>query len=95
MPNVDDRQETVLFQRRRDFPGVEVRTVPTSTTRAADRARVGLAHGLAQRSRRAGGPPAQVAAEHGFVDQSHVTRHFKRRVGVTPAQDQRVGAGAH
>jgi AraC-like DNA-binding protein len=51
--------------------------------------------GLAQRSLRAGGQPAQVAAEYGFVDQSHLTRHFKRLVGVTPAQYQRVGAVAH
>jgi len=51
--------------------------------------------GLAQRSLRAGGQPAQVAAEYGFVDQSHLTRHFKRLVGVTPAQYQRVGAGVH
>jgi AraC-like DNA-binding protein len=51
--------------------------------------------GLAQRSLRAGEQPAQVAADCGFVDQSHMTRHFKRLVGVTPAQYQRVGAGAH
>ena len=31
-------------------------------------------------------PLAQVAAETGFVDQSHLTRHFKRIVGVTPGQ---------
>ena len=29
---------------------------------------------------------SQVATETGFVDQSHLTRHFKRIVGVTPAQ---------
>lgn len=28
--------------------------------------------------------PAQVAARCGFADQSHLTRHFKRTVGVTP-----------
>lgn len=28
----------------------------------------------------------QVAAEVGFVDQSHLTRHFKRIVGLTPGQ---------
>lgn len=31
-------------------------------------------------------PPAQVAALVGFYDQSHLTRHFKRIVGVTPGQ---------
>lgn len=31
-------------------------------------------------------PISQVAAETGFVDQSHLTRHFKRIVGVTPGQ---------
>lgn len=33
-----------------------------------------------------GTPPAQVAALVGFYDQSHLTRHFKRIVGVTPGQ---------
>jgi AraC-like DNA-binding protein len=42
--------------------------------------------GLAQKSLRAGVPPADVAAELGFVDQSHFTRHFKQLVGVTPAR---------
>lgn len=46
--------------------------------------------GLAQRSLREGLRPAEVAAEYGFVDQSHLTRHFKRLVGVTPAQYARV-----
>jgi AraC-like DNA-binding protein len=35
---------------------------------------------------RRGLPPAQVAVELGFVDQSHLTREFKRRVGVTPGR---------
>jgi AraC-like DNA-binding protein len=34
---------------------------------------------------REGWPPAAVAAEIGFTDQSHLHRHFKRVVGVTPA----------
>ena len=42
--------------------------------------------GVAQKSLREGMPPADVAAELGFVDQSHFTRHFKRLVGVTPAR---------
>lgn len=29
---------------------------------------------------------AEVAAEVGFCDQSHLTRHFKRRTGLTPAR---------
>jgi AraC family transcriptional regulator len=33
-------------------------------------------------------PLAEVAAEVGFSDQSHFTRHFKRIVGVTPRQFQ-------
>jgi len=33
-----------------------------------------------------GRPIAQVALETGFADQSHLNRHFKRIVGVTPGQ---------
>ena len=50
--------------------------------------------GLAQRSLRDGVQPAHVAAEYGFVDQSHLTRHFKRLIGVTPAQYARIGTAA-
>ena len=46
---------------------------------------------LAQKALREGHPPVQVAAQYGFVDQSHLTRHFKRLLGVTPAQYARVG----
>lgn len=35
---------------------------------------------------RAGLPLAQVAAETGFADQSHLGRHFKRTWGVTPGR---------
>jgi AraC family transcriptional regulator len=31
-------------------------------------------------------PLKQVAAQVGFADQSHLTRHFRRMLGVTPAQ---------
>jgi AraC-like DNA-binding protein len=48
--------------------------------------------GLAQKSLREGLQPARVAAEFGFTDQSHMTRHFKRVLGVTPAQYARIGA---
>ena len=34
----------------------------------------------------AGIPLAAIAADTGFSDQSHLTRHFKRLVGVTPGQ---------
>jgi len=34
-------------------------------------------------------PPADVAAQTGFADQAHLTRHFKRMVGVPPAAYQR------
>jgi len=39
----------------------------------------------------AGRPVARVATETGFVDQSHLTRQFKRLVGVTPGQYARSG----
>jgi AraC-like DNA-binding protein len=33
-----------------------------------------------------GRPPAAVATEAGFYDQSHLTRHFQRLLGTTPAR---------
>ncbi|MFI1409617.1 AraC family transcriptional regulator [Streptomyces sp. NPDC020707] len=42
-----------------------------------------------ERARRlllAGGAPGEVAAETGFYDQSHLSRHFKRLVGVAPGR---------
>ncbi|WP_137993413.1 helix-turn-helix transcriptional regulator [Streptomyces vilmorinianum] len=47
------------------------------TARRIDRARQLLLDGL---------PPAEVAAAAGFYDQPHLTRHFKRLVGVTPGR---------
>jgi len=41
----------------------------------------------------AGWPAARIATETGFADQSHLTRQFKRLVGVTPGQYAR-GAGS-
>jgi AraC-like DNA-binding protein len=41
--------------------------------------------GLAQRALREGRRAADIAADYGFVDQSHLCRHFKRLVGVTPS----------
>ncbi len=38
----------------------------------------------AQALLRTGLAPAEVAAEVGFSDQSHLTRHFKRILGFTP-----------
>jgi AraC-like DNA-binding protein len=40
----------------------------------------------------AGHPPTEVASATGFFDQSHLTRHFKKLVGVTPGRY--AGAGA-
>ena len=48
--------------------------------------------GLARKSLRRGLKPAEVAAEYGFVDQSHLTRHFRRLFGITPAEYARIGS---
>ncbi|MEU6283131.1 AraC family transcriptional regulator [Streptomyces sp. NPDC047028] len=42
--------------------------------------------GRARRLLLAGRNPAEVAAETGFYDQAHLTRHFKKLVGVTPGR---------
>jgi AraC-like DNA-binding protein len=39
-----------------------------------------------------GDPPAAVAAACGFADQPHLTRTFRRAVGVTPARYARAVA---
>ncbi len=41
---------------------------------------------------RTGLSPAEVAAEVGFTDQSHLTRHFKRILGITPGRYRRAAA---
>ena len=43
---------------------------------------------------RTGRLPADVAAEVGFADQSHLTRHFKRIVGMTPGRYRAAARGA-
>ncbi|WP_133742667.1 helix-turn-helix transcriptional regulator [Actinorugispora endophytica] len=50
------------------------------TQRRVERARALLAQGVA---------PGEVAARVGFADQAHLTRHFKRKVGVPPGAFQR------
>jgi AraC-like DNA-binding protein len=44
---------------------------------------------LARRLLDGGAAPADVAAQAGFTDQAHLTRHFKRVVGVPPGAYQR------
>jgi AraC-like DNA-binding protein len=45
----------------------------------------------ARRLLQAGLSPASVAQQVGFADQSHLTRHFRRLVGVTPGVFARAG----
>jgi AraC-like DNA-binding protein len=42
--------------------------------------------GRARQLLRMGMSPSQAATDSGFADQSHLIRHFKRNLGVTPAQ---------
>lgn len=53
------------------------------TSRRVDRARRLLLDGV---------PPGEVAAATGFYDQAHLTRHFKRLVGVPPGRYARTAA---
>lgn len=43
----------------------------------------------AKQDLRTGKPLAAIATDHGFYDQSHFNRHFKRVFGVTPGQYRR------
>jgi AraC-like DNA-binding protein len=61
-----------VFRNRAGFPPHEYQT------------QVRIAH--ARRLIRSGTPVSQAAIETGFFDQSHLTRNFKRIVGVTPRQ---------
>ena len=54
------------------------------------RARVLRARGLLDR----GMAVARAALETGFADQAHLTRHFKRLLGVTPGRYARAGRAA-
>jgi len=47
---------------------------------------LGVRVSRAKRLLLAGQPPARVAAEAGFYDQSHLARHFKRLVGTSPGR---------
>ena len=51
--------------------------------------RVDVARGLLLTGMR----PAAVAAAAGFHDQAHLTRHFRRVLGTTPARFARDGTG--
>jgi AraC-like DNA-binding protein len=48
---------------------------------------------LARRMLDRGVPPAEVAVAVGFADQAHLTRHFKRIMGVPPGAYQRGRGG--
>jgi AraC-like DNA-binding protein len=50
---------------------------------------------LARRLLDGGVAPADVAATAGFADQAHLTRHFKRVVGVPPGAYQRERSGTY
>ncbi|NJP52599.1 AraC family transcriptional regulator [Streptomyces sp. SBST2-5] len=49
--------------------------------------------GLARRLLLEGGSPGEVAVAAGFYDQAHLTRHFRRLVGVTPGRYRRRPRG--
>jgi AraC-like DNA-binding protein len=49
---------------------------------------------MARRLLDRGTPPAEAAATVGFADQAHLTRHFKRVIGVPPGAYQRARGSA-
>ena len=48
----------------------------------------------ARRLLEAGVPPGEAAAMAGFFDQSHLHRHFRRRMGLTPRQYAAAASGS-
>ena len=50
--------------------------------------------GRARRLLLAGRSPSEVAVATGFYDQAHLTRHFRKLVGVTPGRYRATGAPA-
>ena len=66
-------------------PSQLVRAFVRETGVAPHRYVVGRRVDLARRLLLAGTKPSLVAVEVGFYDQAHLTRHFRRMLGVTPA----------
>ena len=96
------RQAALLEERMADPPTLEELAgelgTGTFSLLRAYRERYGmpphtwLTDARVQRARRlldAGVPPAETAAAVGFTDQSHLSRHFGRIVGVPPGAYQR------
>lgn len=96
------RAREILDERLADPPGLEalaaaVGTGPFSLLRAFRRAYALPPHAYltqrrVERARElldAGRPPAEVAISAGFYDQAHLTRHFRRILGVQPGAYQR------
>lgn len=80
----------------------QLQTHPSHVTRAFSQAYgiaphqyvVGRRVDLARRLLSRGFPPADVAARTGFHDQPHMTRHFRRVLGITPRAFIRTGTDA-
>ncbi len=67
-------------------PAHLVKTFTRAFGIAPHRYLVGRRIDAARRHLLEGRPPAEVAVSVGFHDQAHLTRHFKRHVGTTPAR---------
>jgi AraC-like DNA-binding protein len=67
-----------------------VRRFRTDTGMPPHAFQIDLRIGRARRMLAAGEAPAAVAASCGFADQAHLTRTFRRSVGVTPARFARA-----
>ena len=67
-------------------PAHLVRCFSTTFGIAPHRYLIGRRIDAARRKLLDGEPAARVAVEVGFHDQAHLTRHFRRYVGTTPAR---------
>jgi AraC-like DNA-binding protein/mannose-6-phosphate isomerase-like protein (cupin superfamily) len=88
----DETSLQVLAQRTGVTPFRVIRAFREATGLAPHQYLIQVRVERARQLLAAGGSPSLVAAMTGFVDQSHLTYHFKKHLGITPGNYQRCVA---